>query len=144
MRDGHHHILARNEVFILEIAGSFVDGGEARRRELFLDGGQFVPHDLLHPLPRAQDVEVIGNVGAQPIQFVADFVAAERRQAAQRQRQDGARLLVGQAERAVFADPVARIIDQRHQRRDITRRPVALHQLLARRGRIGSPSGSAR
>ena len=62
MRDGHDHVLARDQVLVLEIAGGVVDGGEARRRELVLDGGELVADDLLHALARAQDVEIVGDV----------------------------------------------------------------------------------
>ena len=58
-------------------------------------------------------------------------------EAAQRQRKDGARLLVAELEGAVVVDRVARIVDQRDQRRDVLGRPVARHQLFARRRRIG-------
>ena len=74
---------------------------------------------------RAQDVEIVGDLGGELVQLVGDFVAAQGRQARQAQLQDRARLRLGQAVGVVLRHAVARIVDQRDQRRDVLRRPVA-------------------
>ncbi len=64
------------------------------RRQLVLDDG-------LDARARAQDVEIVGDLGGELVEFVADFVAAERGQALQAQFEDGARLLLRQRVGAV-------------------------------------------
>ena len=70
---------------------------------------------------RRQDVEIVGDLGADLVQLVGDLVAAERGQALQAQFEDGARLLLGEIVGAVLVDPVARIVDQLDQRLDVAR-----------------------
>ena len=65
-----------------------------------------------------------------------NFLAAERGQALQAQIEDGARLRFRQAAIAVGVERVARIGDQRDQRRHVLRRPGARHQRLARGGGV--------
>ena len=86
---------------------------------------------------RRQDVEVVGDLGADRVQFVGDFVAAERGEALQAQFQNGARLFLGQVVGAVLVDAMTRIVDEQDQRLHVACRPAALHQLLARGLRIG-------
>ena len=81
---------------------------------------------------RGQDGEVLLDLLAELLQLVADLVAAERGQALQAQVEDGAGLLVGEADGAAGGELVARIGDQLHQRADVLGRPVARHHLLAR------------
>ena len=100
------------------------------RVELVLDDGDDAG-------ARAQDVEIVGDLGAELLQLVGDLVAAEPGQALQAQFEDGAGLLLGQPVGALGRDLVARIGDQLDQRDDVLGRPVAGHQLLARRRRIG-------
>ncbi|MCR6650573.1 MAG: hypothetical protein NVV73_03255 [Cellvibrionaceae bacterium] len=84
-----------------------------------------------------EDFEIVGDLGADRVQLVGDLVAAERGQPLQAQLEDRARLLFGQVVGAVLVDAVARIVDQQDQRLDVGRRPAPLHQLLARRLRVG-------
>ncbi len=132
MRDGHHHVFARDQIFVVEIAGELIDLGHARRRVLFLDLVEFVANDAQNPLARAQDIEIILDLLAKRVEFVADFVPAKRRQPRQGQRQNGPRLLVGKLEGAILVDLVARIVDQPDQIHNVRGRPIAFQQLLAR------------
>ncbi len=100
------------------------------RDHLFLD-------DAEEFFARAQDFEVFGDLGGQPVQGFGDFVTAERSQALQAQFENGARLGLRQAAIAVLVDAVARVGDQRDQGRHVMRRPEPAHQRLAGRGRIG-------
>ena len=47
---------------------------------------------------RAQDVEIVGDLGGELVQRLGDLVAAERGQAREAQFEDGARLRLGQAD----------------------------------------------
>ena len=85
----------------------------------------------------AQDVEIVGDLLAELLQFVAHLVAAERGEPLQAKIEDGAGLLLGEAIGPLGRHLVARIGDQLDQRDHVLRRPVAGHQLLARRGRVG-------
>ena len=75
--------------------------GAARRRELLLHLQQLVLDDRLDAGARAQDIEIVGDLGGELVELVGDLVAAERGQALQPQIEDGARLLVGQLVGAV-------------------------------------------
>src|SRR5262249_24058618 len=50
--DGHHHVLAVNEIFLLHLAFLFEDDGAARRGELLAHGSELVLHDALDARPR--------------------------------------------------------------------------------------------
>ena len=67
--------------------------------------GQLVLDDRLDARARAQDVEIVGDLGGELVELVGDLVAAERGQALQAQVEDGARLLVGQPVGAVGDRP---------------------------------------
>ncbi len=102
-----------------------------------------VSSPLIRSTMRAREeriVEELLDLLAQLLQLVADLVAAERGEPLQPEVEDGARLLVGEADRALGRDLVARVGDQLDQRPDILGRPVAAHHLLAglRRARRGA------
>ena len=86
---------------------------------------------------RAQDVEIVGDLGGELLQLVADLVAAERGEALQAQVEDGAGLRLGEAVGAVLVDAVARIVDERDQRRDV-RAPASRGAISASRAVFGS------
>ena len=136
MRHGHHHVLAGDQVLVLDAAVEVDDLGPARGGELLADLDQLLLHDGLDAHPRAQDVEIVGDLVGERLQLVADLVAAQSREALQAQVEDGAGLGLGQAVGAVLGDPVARVVHQRDQRRDVVGRPVAAHQGLAGRVRV--------
>ena len=137
MGHGDDHVLAGDEILIVHVRATLDDQGAARRAEFVAHGGQFGLDDVLDAQARRQNVEVIGDLGADLVQFLVDFVAAERRQAGKTQFEDGASLLFGEVVGVVLVDPVARIVDQADQRLDVMGRPAALHQLFAGGLRIG-------
>ena len=51
MGDGHHHVLALDEVLVLEVGAAVLDHGLARRRELVADRLQLVLDDRRAPAP---------------------------------------------------------------------------------------------
>src|SRR3954465_563761 len=69
----------------------------ARRREGVAGAFQLVLDDREDAGAGAQDVEVVGDLGRELRQLVADLVAAERGQPLQAQIEDGAGLRLGQA-----------------------------------------------
>ncbi len=74
---------------------------------------------------------------AERLQFVADLVAAERRQTLQAQIENGACLLVRKHERAVGAEHMAGVGNQRYKRGHVSDGPAPVHEPLARRRGIG-------
>ena len=132
MRDGHDHVLALDQVLVLDLVDLLDDLGAARRGEVLLHLGELLLDDRLDARARAQDVEIVGDLGGELVELVLDLVAAERGQALQAQVEDRARLHVGEPVGAVGGELVARIVDQLDQRRDVLRRPVARHQRFAR------------
>ena len=97
-----------------------------------LDGGEFFFDDRLDAGARAQDVEIVGDFHGELVELGLDLVAAKRGQALQAKIENGLGLLGGKFCRAGGRHAVARIVDQRDHGGDVLRRPVALHQLLAR------------
>ena len=77
---------------------------------------QLGPDDGQDARARAQDVQIIGDLGGELVDFGLDLVAAECGQALQAQLEDGFRLLVGQPSGALRRHLVARIGDQFDQR----------------------------
>ena len=136
MRHGHDHVFALDEVFVLDLAHHLRDLGASGRTELLLEIGQLGLDDRDDPRARPQDFEIVRDLRAEPHQLVADFVAAERRQALQAKIQNRLGLLLGQFVRAFRRHFVPRIGDQLHQRRDVFRGPIALHQLRPRGCRV--------
>ena len=132
VRDGDDHILALDQVLVFHLAFLVEDHGAARRGELVLDGGELVLDDGLDAGARAQDVEIIGDFGGELVELGLDLVAAERGEPLQPQIEDRLGLLGRQLCGACRRNAVARIVDQRDHGGDVVRRPVALHQLLAR------------
>ena len=132
MRHGHDHVLALDQVLVVHVADRLGDFGAARRRELRLQRGQVFLDDGLDARARAQDIEIIGDLGGELVQFGGDFVAAQRGQALQPQVENRLRLFGRQPRIAFRRNAMARIVDQQHHRRHILGRPVARHQLLAR------------
>ena len=132
MRHRHHHVLALDQVLVLDLALLLDDHGAARRRELVADGLQLVLDDRLDARARAQDVEIVGNLLGELVELVLDLVAAERGEPLQAQIEDRLGLLGGELGGAGRRHPMARIVDQRDQLGRGVGRPLALHQLVAR------------
>ena len=117
-------------------ASDFENLGSALVGERGLHRDQFVANDAHQPRARTEDVEVVGDLGGELVQRLGDFVAAERGQTRETQLQDRARLRVGEADRSILRDRVARVGDQADQRRHVAGRPDAFHQRGARRARV--------
>ena len=137
VRDRDHHVLALDQVLVLDLVFLLGDDGSAWGRELGLHVDQFGLDDLLHARPRPQDFQIIGDLHRELVEFVGNFFAAERGQPLQTQLENGLGLLQRQPRRTVGRHPVAGIVDQRDHRLDIPRRPVARHQRVARGVRVG-------
>ena len=120
-----------DEVLVVDVGVPIEDLRPARGREGVADLGELVLDDRHDPRARAQDVEIVRDLVGELLQLVADLVAAERGKALQAQVEDGAGLRLREAVGAVLVDAVARVVDERDQRRDVARRPVAAHQRLA-------------
>ena len=138
MADGDDHVLALDQVLVLEIGVRIEDLGSPRRRVRGADLGQLGTDDPHDAGARAQDVEIVGDLSGKLGQLLADLVATERREALQAKVENGARLGVRQAVGAVGVHRMLRVVDQSDQRRDVVGRPVAPHQGLACRIRIGA------
>ena len=128
MRDRHDHVLALDQVFVLDLVFLLDDHGLARGGELILHLGEFGLDDGLHAGARAQDVEIIGDLDRELVEFLGDFVAAQRGQALQAQIENGLRLLhrqpaVPSSLRRCRGSSISVIM-----RLDVPGRPVALHQ----------------
>ena len=61
-----------------------------------LHRGELVLDDRLDARARAQDVEIVGDLGGELVELGLDLVAAERGEALQAQVEDGLGLLGGQ------------------------------------------------
>ena len=132
MRDGNDHVLALDQVLVLDLRLFFRNDGAARRRELGAHLGELGLDDRLDARARAQDVEIIGDLGGELVELFLDLVAAERGEALQPQIEDRLRLLGREASRAGLRDGVPRIVDQQHHVDHVLGRPVARHQRLSR------------
>ena len=137
MRDRDHHVLALDQVLVLDLVLLLDDHGPARGREFRLHVGQFGLDDGLDAGARAQDVEVIGDFDRQFVEFFANLLTAQCRQPCQPQIENGLRLFERQPRGAVFGQPMPRIVDQRDHRGDVLGRPVPRHQGFARGVGIG-------
>ena len=98
----------------------------------FLIAVELVLDDGLDAGARAQNVEIVGDLVGELVELGLDLVAAERGQPLQPQIENGLGLLGRQPRGAGRRHAVARIVDQRDHGGDVARRPVALHQLVAR------------
>ena len=137
MRDGHHHVLAVDEIFFLHLAFLIEDDGAPRCSKLLAHGSKLVLHDALNARARAQDVEIVGDLLGKLVELGLDLVAAKRGQALQAQVEDRFRLLGRELVSAARRYLVPRIVDQRDHRLNVTRLPVTRHQRFARRVGIG-------
>ena len=137
MRDRDHHVLALDQVFVLDLAFLLDDDGLARGGELGLHLGQLVLDDGLHARARAQDVEIVGDLHRELVEFLGNLLAAKRGQPLQAEIENGLGLFQRQPRGAISIHPMPGIVDQRDHRLDVLGRPVARHQGIARGVRIG-------
>ena len=133
----HDHVLALDEVLVIHVGFAVEDLGAARRGEVGFHLDELVADDPHQARARAEDVQIVGDLEGEPVQRFRDLIAPERGQTGEAQFEDGARLRLRQANRAVGVEGVARIGDERDQGRHVARRPGALHQRRPRGGRVG-------
>ncbi len=136
VRHRHHHVLALDQVLVLDLAFLVDDHGAARRCELGFDRDQLFLDDRLDARPRPQDLQIVGDLDRELVEFFGNFVTAQRRQALQAQIEDRLGLLHRQPRGAVLGKAMPGIVDQRDHRRDVLGRPVPRHQGIASSGRI--------
>ena len=118
--------------------------GAARRRESVLHRDEFVADDAHHARARAKNIEIVGDLGGELVQAPRRFRRARARSGGRRRNSRMARACASdRRHRAVLRQHVARIGDQRDQRRHVARRPGALHQRLARGGGVGRGADEA-
>ena len=120
MRHGNGDVLALDQVFVFDLDFGIDDFGPARRGEFVAHRRELVLHDRKHARTRAQDVEIVGDRDAELLHLVGELGNAKRGQARQAQLEDRLGLLLGEPDRVVRLHQMARIGDQRDQRR---RRP---------------------
>ena len=99
MRNGHHHVLAVDQVFFLNLAFLVEDHRAARRGEFLPHGLELVLDDGLDARARAQDVEIVGDLSRELVELGLDLVAAERGEALEPQVENGLGLLGGEPRR---------------------------------------------
>ena len=108
VRDRDHHVLALDQVLVLDLAFLLDDDGLARGGELVLHRRQLFLDDRLHACARAQDVEIVGDFHRELVELFRNLLAAERGQPLQAQIENGLGLLERQPRGAVGGHPVAR------------------------------------
>ena len=67
--DGDDHVLALDQVLVLDLAFLLDDLGAARRGELLLHRRELVLDDRLDARARAQDVEIVGDLGGELVEL---------------------------------------------------------------------------
>ena len=76
MRDGDDHVLALDQVLVLDLALLLGDHGAARRGEFLFHRRQLVLDDGLDARARAQNFEIIGDLGGELVELGLDLIAA--------------------------------------------------------------------
>ena len=136
MRHGNDHVLALNEILVLDARGIVENDGPARGGMGGFHRNQLVLDDRKQPRARTQDGETVGDLDTELVQSLGDFVAAERRQALQPEFENGLRLRFRKLAVAILGEHMTRVCDQGDQRRHVARGPRASHQSRAGGGRV--------
>ena len=134
--DGDDHVLAGDQVLVLDVGIAFDDLRAARHGEGLADLHQLGADDGHDGLPRRQQGEVAGDRVSQGAGFAEDFVAPQAGEARQGQGQDRPRLLIRQPDQVLVDHQGARVGDQLDKRQHVARRPVLGDQPLARLRRV--------
>src|SRR5262249_31421439 len=79
--DGDDHVLALDQVLVLDFAFHLENFGAARGAELGFDRAELLLDDGNDAGSRAQNVEIVADLGTERLELAADLVAAERGQA---------------------------------------------------------------
>jgi len=77
MRDGDDHVLALDQVLVLDLAFLLDDLGAARGGELLLDRQKLVLGDRQDARARAQDVEIVGDFGGELVELFGNLVTTQ-------------------------------------------------------------------
>ena len=134
--DGDDHLLALDQILVIDAVGGRGDDRHARRGKFALDRLELFAHHGIELHPVTQDGEIFGDGFGQFGQFLADLVTAERGQAVEAQVEDGADLHVAELV-ALAADFGLDRLDQGEIGRDLADRPFARQQRFAGSGRAG-------
>ena len=138
MRDGDDHLLTLDQVFIFQTIPSGGDFRQPRGGVGGADFRQFFAHHGVKFYPVAKDRKISLDRQRQALQFITDFVAAQRGQAVQAQFEDRLHLPFGQAIGATCLIGVRlNRFDQPDILRNIANRPFLRQQARARCRRIG-------
>ena len=78
-RHGDDHLLALDQILVIDPVSSRRDFGQAWGREFAFDRFQFFAHHGVELHPVAQNGEIFGNRFGQASQFLADFIATKGR-----------------------------------------------------------------
>ena len=136
MGDGHDHVLALDQILVLDPVPGGRDLGDPRGGELVGDLVELGAHHRVELDPVAEDLEQLADRDGELPQLAGDLVAAEAGQAVEAQLEDGPDLGVGKAVGVAF-DLMLDRFDQGDVGRDLGDRPVARDQGGARLGRGG-------
>ena len=131
VRHGDDHILALDQVFDVGLEFRFLDDRPPRRAELLLHPQQFVAEDAEQFLLRRQNLQILGDPGADFPEVVGDLVPLQAGQALEAHLQNGLGLFLGEPVRPVSGDLAVGLVDERDQRRDVARGPRRRHQFFA-------------
>ena len=139
---GHHHVLALDQILVVDVLGVEHQFGAALGLEFIGDIVQLGIQHGTQAHTAGQDVEQIGNGIGQFLQFTADFIAAQRGELVEAQIKDGAHLQIRKPDggrvhvhRAGF--------DQRQIGANLGRIPITRHQRFTGFGRAGAGADDA-
>ncbi|MCY1171370.1 hypothetical protein D9M73_114790 [compost metagenome] len=141
-RHGDDHVLALDQILIVNAIGGGGDVGLARGREFGADRDQFLAHHREQLGAIGENGEQFGDRIGEALQFVADLVATECGEAVEAQIEDRTDLQFGQAIGVAGHFDFDRF-DQLDERRDLGDWPVARQQRFARCGGAGRAADHA-
>src|SRR3546814_6738196 len=110
--DGDDHLLALDEVFVVDAVGGGSDERPARSREFVAHRDQFFAHHAIKFDTVGENRKQFLNDGSQLTAFLADFVAAERGDTVQAEVEDRLPLYFGQALGCAVLHPALYLFDE--------------------------------
>ena len=128
----HDHVFFFDQVFVFHVARPVNNLGAAWNGKLVTNFDQLICDDTHDALTAAQNLKIFLDFCGQFFEFVGDFLNANLGQALQTQFKNSARLDFGQVIRTVVICRMGRIINQGDVGQDVSRRPAACHQFMAR------------
>ncbi len=124
VRDRDDHVLARDQGFVVDVALGFRERRAARDAERFLHFDHLAAHDREDAFTAAEDFQQFLDLVGDLVRGLRNIVAPEAGEPGKLQRQDGARLFIGEAH-LVAIHRRARVGDQRDQRQHVAGGPIA-------------------